>query len=162
MMALQFQPKVGSVVMCSFEGFVQPEMVKKRPVVVVARNRGNNQLVTVVPLSTTAPDVLESHHHPLPFNPVPAYKGTKCWAKCDMIATVSLARMDRLKAGNVRVIPQISEPDLAAIRRCVVHALQLQNVILGAKATGAAIATAAVVAVAAATGSTIAVSGDAI
>lgn len=160
-MALQFQPKVGSVVMCSFDGFVEPEMVKKRPVIVVARNRSNSQLVTVVPLSTTAPDVLASHHHPLPFNPVPANKGRKCWAKCDMIATVSIGRMDRLKNGNVRVIPQIPEQDLAAIRLCVVHALQLQNVILNTKATGAAIATAAAVAVAAAAVTTTAVSGDA-
>lgn len=147
-MALSFQPKVGSVLMCNFDGFVEPEMVKKRPVVVVARNRGNSQLVTVVPLSTTAPDVLGSHHHPLPFNPVPVYKGTQCWAKCDMIATVSIARMDRLKDKQVRVTPQIPQADLAAIQLCVVKALQLQNVILNAKATEAAVATAAAVAVA--------------
>lgn len=148
-MALSFQPKVGSVLMCNFEGFLAPEMVKKRPVVVVARNRSNTQLVTVVPLSTTAPDVLESHHHPLPFNRVPVYKGTQCWAKCDMLATVSIGRMDRLKDKNhARVIPVIPAADLVAIRLCVVNALQLQNVIVSAKATGAAVAAVAAVAVA--------------
>ena len=55
-MALAFQPRPGTVVMCDFAGYVLPEMVKVRPVVVIARNRKNRQLVTVVPLSTTAPN----------------------------------------------------------------------------------------------------------
>jgi uncharacterized protein YifN (PemK superfamily) len=57
--------------MCDFKGYVVPEMVKIRPVVVVARNRKNRKLVTVVPLSTTAPDALEDHHHELGANPLP-------------------------------------------------------------------------------------------
>ena len=129
-MALSFQPKVGGVLLCDFEGFVTPEMVKKRPVVVIARNRANKQLVTVVPLSTTEPEVMETHHYQLPKNPVPAYRTKKCWAKCDMVATVSIARMDRLKDGWNRVVPEVSAVDLNAIRTCVVNALQLKNVIL--------------------------------
>jgi uncharacterized protein YifN (PemK superfamily) len=143
-MALTFQPKVGGVLMCDFDGFVEPEMVKKRPVVVIARNRANNKLVTVVPLSTTEPDVMETHHYQLPKNPVPAYKTRKCWAKCDMIATVSIERMDRLKDGWNRVVPEITAADLNAIRLCVVNALQLKNTILDTQnAAAAAIAAAA-------------------
>lgn len=119
--------------MCDFEGFVEPEMVKRRPVVVIARNKANSRLVTVVPLSTTEPDVMETHHYHLPVNPVPAYKTKKCCAKCDMIATVSIDRMDRLKDGWDRVVPMISDSDLSAIRLCVVNALQLQNIILNAQ-----------------------------
>lgn len=129
-MALSFQPKVGGVLMCDFEGYVEPEMVKKRPVVVIARNRANSRLVTVVPLSTTEPEVMETHHYQLPKNPVPAYKGRKCWAKCDMLATVSIERMDRLKDGWNRVVPEVSAADLNAIRLCVVNALQLKNTVL--------------------------------
>lgn len=129
-MALTFQPKVGSVLMCDFDGFVEPEMVKKRPVVVIARNRSNSKLVTVVPLSCTPPTQMESHHYQLPRNPVPAHKGKTCWAKCDMLATVAIARMDRLKKGWERVTPEVSAADLEAIRLGVVNALQLKNTIL--------------------------------
>jgi uncharacterized protein YifN (PemK superfamily) len=133
-MALSFQPKVGNVLMCDFEGYVAPEMIKKRPVVVIARNRANNQLVTVVPLSTTAPEVMETHHYRLPLNPVPAHKGETCWAKCDMLATVSITRMDRMKDGWNRVVPIISAVDLNAIRLCVVNALQLKSTIVNIQA----------------------------
>ena len=116
--------------MCDFAGFVEPEIVKKRPVVVIARNRANKHLVTVVPLSTTEPEVMENHHFRLPRNPVPAHKGKTCWAKCDLVATVSLERLDRLKDGWNRVVPGVSDADLRAIRLCVVNALQLQNTVL--------------------------------
>jgi uncharacterized protein YifN (PemK superfamily) len=132
-MALTFQPKVGGVVLCDFDGFVEPEIVKKRPVVVIARNRSNSKLVTVVPLSTTEPDVMEAHHYELPKNPVPAYKTRKCWAKCDLLATVSVDRLDRLKDGWNRVVPEVTAADLKAIRSGVVNALQLQNIILDRK-----------------------------
>ena len=39
-------------------GFKPPEMVKVRPVVVMAKPKG--QTVNVVPLSTTAPDPMEA------------------------------------------------------------------------------------------------------
>lgn len=136
-MGLSFQPKVGSVLMCDFVGFVEPEMVKRRPVVVIARNRANSKLVTVVPLSTSEPEVMKAHHYRLPVNPVPANQGATCWAKCDMIITVSLARLDRLKKGWERCVPMISDADLNAIRQCVVNSLQLQNTILAVRGVGA-------------------------
>jgi uncharacterized protein YifN (PemK superfamily) len=70
-MALLYQPRPGEVVMCDFHGYVVPEMVKRRPVVVLARNRQNRQLVTVVPLSTTRPDPLGAQHHQLAQSPLP-------------------------------------------------------------------------------------------
>ncbi|EOO2098321.1 type II toxin-antitoxin system PemK/MazF family toxin [Escherichia coli] len=67
-MVLKYQPSVRSVLMCDFRGMVVPEIVKVRPVVVVSRNRHNNQLVTVVPISTTEPiprrDCLIRKPHP--------------------------------------------------------------------------------------------------
>lgn len=64
-MALTFHPKPGMALMCDFNtGFVAPEMIKKRPVVVVSpRPRRSNQLCTIVPLSTTRPDPVEPYHH---------------------------------------------------------------------------------------------------
>ena len=125
-MPLSFQPRPGTVVMCDFAGFVVPEMVKVRPVVVVARNRKNRQLVTVVPLSTTAPDKLEDHHHELSANPLPGKELITCWAKCDMIATVSLARLDRFRtARREYVAPSLPDADFEAIKNAIVNALGL-------------------------------------
>ena len=128
-MALLYQPRPGNVVICDFAGFVVPEMIKVRPVVVIARNRKNRQLVTVVPLSTTAPTVLEDHHHELMANPVPGKLGVRCWAKCDMVATVSLARLDRVKGPKRQfVVPILPAADFAAIRRGVAKALDLTHI----------------------------------
>jgi uncharacterized protein YifN (PemK superfamily) len=125
-MSLNFQPKPGQVVMCDFRGYVVPEMVKVRPVVVIARNRKNRQLVTVVPLSTTAPNALEDHHHELSGNPLPGKERITCWAKCDMVATVSLSRLDRFKAGHRQyVAPILPQADFEAICLALLNALGL-------------------------------------
>lgn len=70
-MPLKFQPRERSVIMCDFRGYEEPEMVKKRPVVVIARNRHNGKLVTVVPLSSTEPVPLADYHHKMSGNPLP-------------------------------------------------------------------------------------------
>lgn len=112
--------------MCDFAGYVVPEMVKVRPVVVVARNRKNRQLVTVVPLSTTAPDNMEDHHHELSANPLPGKENVTCWAKCDMITTVSLTRLDRYKVGRRQyVTPALPDADFDAIKKAILSALGL-------------------------------------
>jgi uncharacterized protein YifN (PemK superfamily) len=123
-MALLYQPRPGEVVICDFHGYVAPEMIKRRPVVVLARNRRNRQLVTIVPLSTTAPEPIGPWHHPLAESPLPNARGVACWAKCDMVATVALPRLDRCKAGRgTYVVPKLPEADLAAIRVAVAIAL---------------------------------------
>ena len=128
-MALTYQPRAGSVVMCDFVGFVVPEMVKVRPVVIIARNRKNRFLVTVVPLSTTAPGAMEPHHYELPINPLPGKAAVRCWAKCDMVATVSLARLDRYKVARGQfVVPILAPADFIAIRIGVANALNLAHI----------------------------------
>ena len=123
-MALAFQPRPGQVVMCDFAGYVIPEMVKVRPVVVLARNRKNRQLVTVVPLSTTAPTAVADHHHELTANPLPGRGAFRCWAKCDMVATVSLNRLDQVRTGKRQyVVPQLAAPDFEAIQQAIQQAV---------------------------------------
>jgi uncharacterized protein YifN (PemK superfamily) len=113
--------------MCDFHGFVEPEMVKTRPVVVLARHKRNSRLVTVVPLSTTAPTIQEDHHHELSENPLPDKPNyVSCWAKCDMVVTVSIDRLDRYKMGRRDyVVPIMKDADFQAIREGVVVALEL-------------------------------------
>ena len=63
-MPITFYPRPGSVLICDFNsGFKEPEMVKKRPVVVVSPwARRFTELFTVVPLSGTAPQVVRDYH----------------------------------------------------------------------------------------------------
>ncbi|MBX8572920.1 type II toxin-antitoxin system PemK/MazF family toxin [Pseudomonas cichorii] len=97
-MPLQYQPKEGTIVMCDFRGLEAPEMIKTRPVVVMRRSSHNSALVIVVPLSTTRPHAVLDHH--IQFESLIPGPQTLCWAKCDMIYTVALARLDRIKVKN--------------------------------------------------------------
>lgn len=133
-MAIQFHPHAGTVLMCNFDtGFKEPEMVKVRPVVVVSpRRRSGPPLCTVVPLSTTRPEPVEAHHHLLEPASLPSrLVKNENWAKGDMLYTVCLDRLDRVKAGRgadgtrLYVAQRVTDADLAAIHRCIAAALGL-------------------------------------
>ena len=129
---IEFYARRGTVLRCDFNrGSVPPEITKVRPVVVISPySRRNTGLCTVIPLSTTTPDVVRAYHHRLEHNPVPN-SDEEIWAKCDLVQTVSFARLDRLRVGrdpeNKRhyVAPIIAAGDLAAISECVRFAVGL-------------------------------------
>lgn len=124
-MAITFHPKPGQVLFCDFSGYVFPEIVKTRPVVVVSPSHlARPGLVTVVPLSTTVPDPVRSYHYKLQGNPVPGSTAAETWAKCDLFATVSLQRLDRVKVarGEYRV-GAVAMEQVKAIRRACLFAL---------------------------------------
>lgn len=126
-MPLKYHPKSGTIVICDFgTGFVPPEMVKARPVVIVSpRFRRRPALCTVVPLSSVMPDPVEPYHHQLSPGAYPPAR-SDMWAKCDMLATVSLARLDRVKIGKRQYATfELPEAELRAIRECVKTALGL-------------------------------------
>jgi uncharacterized protein YifN (PemK superfamily) len=131
-MPLEFHPKAGTVVICDFQrGFVPPEMVKRRPAVVVsppiAARKG---LCTVVPLSTGIP------HEKMPYQvespdlklPSPWDRGPN-WVKADMIYAVSLSRIDLIRRGrdenSRRVYYTVTLPygDMLAIRKAMLWSL---------------------------------------
>ncbi|MDO8402005.1 type II toxin-antitoxin system PemK/MazF family toxin [Pseudomonas mandelii] len=127
-MPLLYQPKEGSVLICDFRGYEIPEMIKVRPVVVIRKHKTNSLLVTVVPLSTTAPDRILDHHLELQSHLQGA--SPVCWAKCDMVATVSLSRLDRIKSRDrhgkrVYVISHLETDEFYAIKVAVRSALGL-------------------------------------
>lgn len=131
-MPLTFHPRPGMVLICDFNtGFKAPEMIKRRPVVVISpRPRRSNQLCTIVPLSTTVPNPVEPFHHRMDPRSLPGKLARKeSWAKCDMLATVSLGRLDRVMVGKdpdgkrIYVAEQVIADDLEAIRRGVMLAL---------------------------------------
>jgi mRNA interferase MazF len=132
-MAITFHPKQGTVLICDYSGFVLPEMIKRRPVVIVSpTSRKQQQLYTIVPLSTTKPVPIEAHHHKMnPLSLPGEYAEEETWAKCDMIATVSIARFDRIKLGKdvngkrQYVTHHVIKEDLDAIIKGLLKALGL-------------------------------------
>lgn len=132
-MALQFHPKVGTILICDYRtGFITPEMVKRRPVVVISpRLRRRDGLCTVVPLSHTPPTPPQNYHHELQLDrPLPKPWGSdRFWVKADMVATVSFDRLELIKLGKDQegkrkhLNIQIKTEDLQGIRTCVLHAL---------------------------------------
>ena len=99
-MSLPFQPKPRTVVYCDFSGYIAPEIIKRRPVIVLAAHKRNSRLVAVVPLSTTRPDPVEAHHYRLLRNPLPDRSVAEVWAKCDLVAVVSTERLDLIRTGR--------------------------------------------------------------
>jgi len=99
-MALNFYPKKRMILECDFHDFKEPEITKKRPVVVISCSRARPGLCIVVPISRTPPQKLEAWHHP--FSRASSWDRQKRWAKCDMIYTVSYDRLDRWKKGRDR------------------------------------------------------------
>jgi uncharacterized protein YifN (PemK superfamily) len=122
-MALPYHPQRGEVLICDFDmgGFQPPEMVKVRPAVVVSVKRSHGRgLCTVVPFSTTAANPPSEWHHPLPHVTIPGWQATgSIWAKCDMIGTVSFARLNkpyvRLRSGRAYKTVMLVAQDMRAI-----------------------------------------------
>ena len=133
-MPLKYPVGPGTIVICDYEtGFREPEMVKRRPAVVVSpRLPYRDGLCTVVPLSTTPPGRTLAYQCrlELPQELPEPFEGAVKWAKADMLATVGLARLDlpRLErdreSGRRRYLTiRLSDAQFAEVRRCVLHAL---------------------------------------
>lgn len=132
---LTFTPKPGAILLCHFPACLQPpEMVKVRPIVVISpRLPGRNELVCVVPLSTTPPDPVCAHHYLLPIAQMPRplqAEAKEIWAKCDMLYTFAISRLDRFKAGRDNATGkrkyesgQLDLENLRELRRCAQIAL---------------------------------------
>lgn len=124
---LLYHPRKGSVVMCDFSGNIVPEIVKKRPVVVITpRLPHRERLATVVPLSTTPPEFLVDYVVKLSDYYGNDPQKPQQYAKCDLVCSVSFSRLDRIKIGYRKYIsPQLSTKDLDAVLQGVKTALGL-------------------------------------
>jgi uncharacterized protein YifN (PemK superfamily) len=120
-MPLYYLPKQGDVLVCDFtRGFVPPEMVKVRKVVVIShRARHRRRLCTVVPISSTSPENEFDWHHLLRVNPLITDGAQQLWVKCDMIYTVSFDRLDKAhrktRGGREYFVPRLCPNDLEAV-----------------------------------------------
>jgi mRNA interferase MazF len=130
---LPYHPNPGEVLRCDYGGLVPPEMNKIRFVVVISpRLRHRKDLCTVVPLSITAPEFPQPFHVKLDKDPYPkSALGTEVWAKCDMLMTVSFARLNaywdgRHPNGKRNYITlRVSQAEFRAIRIGVLYAIGL-------------------------------------
>lgn len=138
-MQINFHPGFGKILYCDFSHQVEPEMIKKRPVVVVSRKNGNLQLCTVVPLSGTEPSPVRPWHHKLDRSKLhKTMQGNDWWAKCDCIASVHFGRLSRVKEGKdpytgkrKYVAPTLYHKDLESIQRAILSHLGLSALISG-------------------------------
>jgi mRNA interferase MazF len=143
-MGIKFPVGVGIILLCDYSrgGFQPPEMVKRRPVVVISpRLPHRNGLCTVVPISAEQSDHAVNYVVRLELEPpLPEPFSYKvAWVKCDMLATVSYARLDLLHTerdqyGKRRYLhPKLSEVDLQRVRIGVLHAIGCRNLTLTAE-----------------------------
>lgn len=118
--------------MCDFQSFKAPEMEKVRPVIVISPrlpNRGN--IVTVVPLSTTKPHIVQPYTVLLSKNYHPKEPDLpSVWAKCDMVTNLGVERLNGFKVGRRKwELPVCTPEDLLAVRHGVLHGLGFGNLI---------------------------------
>jgi mRNA interferase MazF len=131
-MALMYYPRPGEIVLCNYGGnVIHPEMDKRRPVVIVTpRLRRRGQLVGVIPLSTTAPNPIEDYHCSIVLqNTLPApFDSQQMWAKCDMLATVSIDRLDRFRgSGRTYTTGMLNPSQLKDVQTAVLCGLGLSS-----------------------------------
>lgn len=137
-MAIQFALPVGTLVLCDYSrgGFQPPEMVKRRPAIIVSpRLPHRDGLCTIVPISGSfdgraLPYVVELNLAVALPDP---FQHQKVWAKCDMLATVSFARLDMFRTerdhtGKRRYLkPRLTAEQLTAIRHGILNALGMSG-----------------------------------
>ena len=96
-MPLKYPVSAKTILLCDYNmgGFKPPEMVKRRPaIVLVGRLANRGSLHTVVPLSGS--ESKADYHCKIQLdNPLPEpFAETIWWVKADMVATVSLKRLE--------------------------------------------------------------------
>ena len=132
-MPILYTPFVGQILTCDFSDFKAPEMVKKRPVIVLATRHKSESLVTVICLSTKEPTPFKNHHLKLDQSLFPKHKlfdGKESWLKGDMIYTVGFHRLEQIKLGfshgkRSYFKTRLPQQTMKAVQSCVLHGLNL-------------------------------------
>jgi len=122
-MTIDFHPRAGMVLICDYNtGFVPPEMVKIRRVVIVSEDDHNKYgLCTVVPLSTTPPIPEQRFHVRFEPRQYPfLHQESPTWAKCNMINTISTKRLDRIRVDGRYLSPRLENADLLRIYNAMI------------------------------------------
>jgi len=135
-MSIQHPVGVGTLLMCDYQtGFVPPEMIKRRPAVVVSpRLPYRDNLCAIVPLSTTAPSRVMPYHCELNVAALqipPPWNAPVVWAKADMLATVCFSRLDLFRTNRDQygkrqyLHPKLHPDQITALQGAILHGLGL-------------------------------------
>lgn len=119
--AITFSPVEGTILVCDFSiGFRPPEMIERRPCVVVSKERANRSLCVVVPISSTESTNPRAITVPIP---IAKYRFLRkdSWAKCHAPSTVSITRLSMMRdpatgRGLDTRNTMLDSADLAAVR----------------------------------------------
>jgi uncharacterized protein YifN (PemK superfamily) len=115
--------------MCDYSGYVQPEMVKLRRVIVVSPPNKGASVVLVVPVSTTRPRTVLPVHVCLPGeDEYECFDGApEVWVKADLVSHVRFERLDRVfvrGTGYLRTV-KLSSEHLQEVQAAILHAFGL-------------------------------------
>ncbi len=137
-MGLKFHPKSGCIVTVSFQpGFKEPEMIKRRPAIVLSPAiKARVGLLTIVSLSTTPPKFVMPYHYELdiPFE-LPRGWSNKCWVKGDMVNAIGFHRTDLLRIGKNKdgsrkyQTATLPDDEFRKVRQCVLHGLGMSRIV---------------------------------
>lgn len=137
-MPLRYPVSPATILLCDYSagGFLPPEMVKRRPAIVVSpRLPHRDGLCTVVPLSGSpsgrqlAYEVELRLAAPLPH----PFQQDVWWAKCDMLATVGFERLDLFRTGRDQdgkrkyLQPKLGRDDFTRIQNGILSALGMSD-----------------------------------
>jgi len=108
-----FHVKKRMVLICDLDraGFTQPEMTKRRRVVVL---RVFGPTALVVPLSATEPRRIRGHHVRIAALPY-ASLTVDVWAKCSMMTHVSVDRLNRVRIQGRELTEQLTINDFRRV-----------------------------------------------
>jgi mRNA interferase MazF len=130
-------PAPGTILVCNFDGtFKEPEMVKRRCVIVLSpRIRARVRLCTVVCLSSTPPDQEQQYHCQIDIRPkLPTpWASDGIWVKGDMIYSIGFHRLDLIRLGKstqgkrIYRMDTISEEQMKQVKCCVLNGLGLST-----------------------------------
>jgi len=136
-MAIRYPVGPGTLLLCNYDtGFREPEMVKRRPVVVVSpRLPYRDNLCAVVPLSLTAPGKPQNYHCQVILEaPLPSpWDSPTAWIKGDMIATVCYSRLDlfqtsRDHTGRRKYLhPKLNLEQMKTVHSAILHGIGLRT-----------------------------------
>lgn len=132
-MGIQYHPSIGEALWCDYSG-IEPEMVKRRLVVVVTPKASQRpKLTTVVPISSTAPEIVRPWHVKLDRDPYPKGNAAELWVKCDMLNVVCFDRLSgyhyRWAGKRKYQTMKVSADELRKIRDAILSSLGLAKAV---------------------------------
>ena len=133
-MPIQYHPPRGTLLFCDFDNtFKAPEMIKRRPVIVISPPiKTRSGLCTVVCCSTTMPKIMMPYHAQINLlEPPPVSLSSNFWIKGDMIYTVSFKRLNLIRSGKDAsgqrkyYTATLNDEQLNTVCACILHGLNL-------------------------------------